>query len=390
MRIYLLTLISFLIGTAEYIIAGILEQIAQDLKLPVPLIGQMITVFSIAFAVGTPIVITLTAQFDRKKLLIGFMLVFAVANLSTILLTSYGLLNVSRAVSGLSAGVVEVILLTLAAILAAPGKKAGAIAMVVVGFSAALVVGVPLGRVVSGMMDWRYIFLGLGLLTLISLIAVIHVIPGTQGETAIPLRQQLKLLKNKQISLVYVMTFFWISAFSIIYSYISPYLSSVSHMADGEISIMLLVCGLASIAGSQLGGRFTDRSGYVLTLLAGLLLHCATLVLFALFGQISWVMYVLLISWSVSAWSSGPALQFRLISLAPESTGIIFSLYASMIQFGMAAGAIVGALVIQAGSLSDISMVGAASVFLSLLLLAKITPAANRPALDVCVSAEKS
>lgn len=371
-RIYLLSFISFLIGTAEYIIAGILDQIAQDLNLTVPVIGQMITVFSIAFAVGTPLVITLTSSVDRKKLLIFFMLVFAAANLVTLALSDYGWLNASRAASGLSAGVVEVIALTLAATLAAPGKKAGAIAMVVIGFSAALVVGVPLGRVISGIMDWRYIFAGLGVLTLASLVLVVRAIPSTRGEAAVPLKHQLKLLKNGQISIVYVMTFFWISAFSIIYSYISPYLANVARMADGTISIMLLICGIASIIGSRLGGWFTDKSGYAPTLLAGFAVHCATLGLFFLFGQSAWIMYALLITWSLSAWSSGPALQFRLISLAPESTSIIFSCYTSMIQFGMAAGAIAGGVVIQIGSLDQLPSVGAASVLVSLVLLATV------------------
>lgn len=382
-RIYLLSFISFLIGTAEYIIAGILDKIAQDLALSVQAVGQMITVFSIAFAVGTPIVITLTSGADRKKLLIGFMAIFSLINLVTIGLTSYGWLNVSRAISGLSAGVVEVILLTLAATLAAPGKKAGAIAMVIIGFSAALVVGVPLGRMISNTMNWRFIFVGLGILTLISLVLVSCLIPSTQGEKAVPLIDQIKILKNKNISIVYTITFFWISAFSIIYSYISPYLLQVSHMTNSEISIMLLVSGLASIAGSKLGGRYTDSLGYAPTLFAGLIIHGLTLVLFSLFGQIIWVVYILLITWSLSAWSSGPALQFRLISLAPESTSIIFSIYTSMIQLGMAAGAIIGGLVIQVGSVSQLSSIGAASVLVSLLLLSKMFSTSRRKSMQL-------
>ena len=374
-KIYLLSFISFLLGTAEYIIAGILNQISQDLQLPIPVVGQMITVFSIAFAVGTPIVIATTSVVDRKKLLIVFMVVFALANLSTVALSSYGWLNVSRAISGLSAGVVEVILLTLAALLAAPGKKAGAIAMVVIGFSTALVVGVPLGRVIASVMDWRWIFAGLGLLTFVSLTLVVRAIPSVAGSTSAPLLQQLSILKNSQISTVYVMTFFWISAFSIIYSYIAPYLSTVSHMTANQISLMLFISGIASIIGSQLGGIFTDKKGYTPTLLTGFLVHAVTLLLFAFFGHLTWFAYVLLITWSLSAWSSGPALQFRLVHLAPESTSIIFSLYTSMIQFGMAAGAIVGGLVIQHSSISYLSGFGAASIILALLLLPKIATA---------------
>lgn len=97
--IFLLSFISFLIGVAEYVVAGILDQISRDLQLPIPIVGQLITVFSIAFAIGTPIVITLTARMDRKRLLAGSMLVFAFANLIMLALGGYGPLNFARALS---------------------------------------------------------------------------------------------------------------------------------------------------------------------------------------------------------------------------------------------------------------------------------------------------
>ncbi|AZY48989.1 MFS transporter [Bordetella avium] len=368
-KIYLLSFISFLIGTAEYIVAGILDQIALDLQLPVAVVGQLITVFSIAFAVGTPVLITMTAQADRKKVLICAMLVFALVNLATVGLTHYTWLNVARAASGLSGGVMEVLLLTLAAALAPSGKKGNAIAMVVIGFSAALVVGVPLGRLVSTTADWRWVFGGIGALTLLSLVLVAFTIPATQGEAAMPLSQQLKLLKNRQVSSIYLITFFWISAFSIIYSYISPFLLRITHMTDGQISIMLLVCGLASILGSKLGGRVADRSGYAATLTGGLIAHVFTLLGFLCFGQTAGMVCALLILWSIAAWSSGPALQLRLIVLAPQSTSIVFSFYSSILQLGMAAGAIAGGLAIQAGWLAGLPGVGAVSIVLALWLL---------------------
>ncbi|MDO5625826.1 MAG: MFS transporter [Pseudomonadota bacterium] len=371
LKIYLLAFISFLIGTAEYIIAGILDRIAIDLDLPVSVAGQMITVFSIAFAIGTPIVIALTSQVDRKKLLISALTVFAFANLVTLALTDYGWLIFSRAVSGLSAGIVEVILLTLAATLAAPGKKAGAIAMVVIGFSAALVIGVPLGRLASSVMDWRFIFGVLGTLSVLSLVPIAYALPKMRGETDIPLKQQLMLLGNKKISSTYVMTFFWIAAFSIIYSYISPYLSHVANMSGNEISVMLLVAGGASIVGSRLGGWFTDRSGYAPILLIGFMVHAITLIMIFIFSNMMTAVFTLFIIWSAAAWSSGPAIQIRLISLAPESTSIIFSLYASIIQLGMAAGAIIGGVAIQLGSPTFLPIFALISVYVAYALLAK-------------------
>ncbi|MDO5610880.1 MAG: MFS transporter [Pseudomonadota bacterium] len=373
LKIYLLAFVSFLIGTAEYIIAGILDRIAIDLSLPVPVVGQMITVFSIAFAIGTPIVIALTSQVDRKKLLVMALTVFASANLVTLVLANFGWLIISRAVSGLSAGVVEVTLLTLAATLAAPGKKAGAIAMVVIGFSAALVVGVPLGRLASSIMDWRLIFGVLGALSLLSLVPIAYALPKMQGEADVPLKQQLRVLGNRNVSGMYVVTFFWIAAFSIIYSYISPYLAHVASMAGHQTSVMLMVAGVASIVGSRLGGWFTDRSGYAPTLRIGFMVHAITLVMIFAFSTSTVAVFALFMIWSAAAWSSGPAIQFRLISLAPESTSIIFSLYTSILQLGMAAGAIIGGVAIQLGSPTSLPIFALTSALVSFALITKAT-----------------
>jgi len=121
--------------------------------------------------------------------------------------------------------------------------------------------------------------------------------------------------------------------------------------------------------GSKFGGYFTDKRGYLFTLFVGLLIHGTVLVLISFFGYSAIAMYILLVLWTLSAWSSGPALQFNLIQLAPLATSIMFSLYTSIVQLGMAMGAMIGGIVIQSSSIEYVSWVGSVNVFISILLL---------------------
>lgn len=141
--------------------------------------------------------------------------------------------------------------------------------MIIIGFSMALVVGVPLGRLISSIVNWRFIFLGIGVLAILFLLAILYAIPAVHGDKPVPLTQQFAVLKNKNIAILFAITFLWISAFSIIYSYISPYLLMVSHVNADEISQILLVCGLASLIGSKMGDGQPINLVIVLRLLVG-------------------------------------------------------------------------------------------------------------------------
>ncbi|MGO4372708.1 MFS transporter, partial [Paenibacillus sp. MCAF20] len=171
-KIYMLAVISFLVGTSEFIIAGILDVVAEDAGVSVSAAGQLITVFSLAYAFGTPILMAATARVERRKLLIYALAVFAAGNAIAVLLPGFGFLLASRIVLALSTGVFVVTALTVAAKLAPPEKQGSAIATLVMGFSTALIIGVPIGRVAAAAYDWKLIFAGIGLLGLVAILLI--------------------------------------------------------------------------------------------------------------------------------------------------------------------------------------------------------------------------
>jgi len=368
-KIYLLAAISFLNGTSEYVIAGILDRIAEANNISVSSAGQLITVFSIAFGAGTPFLIAMTARMERKKLLVYALTVFSVINILIAIITGYEMLMAARIISALSAGVIQVTPLTLAAVLAAPGKQGSAIATVVMGNSTALVVGVPIGRVVASHYDWNVIFIGLGVIGLLFSALTLFTIPKTVAEEPVPLREQFKFLMKPRISAYLLITFLWLGSYSVVFTYISPYFLNIFGMSNQGVTTALFIFGIASAIGSKLGGFSTDKWGSFRTLTGGMLLHAIALLLFPFIGQFAFLFYVLLIFWALSAWSSGTPIQFQLISLAPAAASIVLSLHSASGQLGMAAGAGIGGIAVKNGLLNYIPWIGAFALAISVVVI---------------------
>ncbi|WP_079913763.1 MFS transporter [Paenibacillus sp. 32352] len=361
-KIYMLAAVSFLVGTSEFIIAGILDKVAADIGVPVSAAGQLITVFSLAYAFGTPVLMAVTSRLERRKLLLYSLGVFVLGNAIAVILPGFTFLVASRIVLALSTGVFVVTALTVASKLAPAEKQGSAIATLVMGFSTALIVGVPIGRVVASFYDWRMVFGGIGVLALLAMLAVSLTIPKSEGEEPVPIGKQLALLREPRIAVALLITFFWIAGYAIAYTYISPFLLTVTGMSEQGVSIGLFAFGIASLLGSKFGGYSTDKWGVPRTLIGGMLVHAAALVLISVAGQSQALTLPLLVLWSFAAWSSGPTQQYNLIQQAPEASGIMLSLNSSVLQLAMAAGAGIGGVVVEQASLTSISWIGAAGV----------------------------
>lgn len=364
-KIYMLAIISFLVGTSEFIIAGILDKVAADVGVSVSAAGQLITVFSLAYAFGTPVIMALTARMERRRLLLYSLGLFAIGNLIAVALPGFFFLILSRIVLALSTGVFVVTALTVASKLAPPGKQGSAIATLVMGFSTSLIIGVPLGRVAAAVYDWPLIFGAIGLLGLLAMLIIVFAVPQTNGEEPVPLRDQLKLLKQPKIAVALTVTFLWIGGYSIVNTYISPFLLTVTQLSEQGVSAALFAFGIASLIGSKIGGYSTDKWGVPRTLVSGMLFHTIALVLLSLTGQSPVIVFPLMMLWAFTAWSSGPTQQYYLMSLAPGASGMMLSLNSSVLQLGMAAGAGLGGVVAEQASLTSIGWIGATGVILA-------------------------
>ncbi|MBB3131207.1 DHA1 family putative efflux transporter-like MFS transporter [Paenibacillus rhizosphaerae] len=366
-KIYILAIASFLVGTSEFVISGILDMLAKDVGVSVAAAGQLITVYSLAYAIGTPILVALTARIDRKKLMLSALVLFFIGNLITITSTGYGMLMGARIILAISTGVFMVVALTVATKIAHPGKQGGSIATVLLGFNLALILGVPLGRVIAGSYDWKVIFTGIGVLSLLAMLVLLLAIPKSEGEAPVPIREQLALFKTPRISVALSISFFWILGYTILYTYITPFLLTITGMSERMVSIGLFAFGLASLLGSQVGGYGADKWGIPRTMVGGLIFHSGILFLLTVFSHYSMFVLPLLMLWSFFAWSTGPVQQVYLIGMAPQASGIILSLNNSIVQLGMAVGAVIGGLIVDSISLAAAGWLGGIGVALGLI-----------------------
>jgi DHA1 family putative efflux transporter-like MFS transporter len=192
-------------------------------------------------------------------------------------------------------------------------------------------------------------------------------IPKSEGEAPVPIREQLSLLKTPRISVALSISFFWILGYTILYTYITPFLLTITGMSERMVSIGLFAFGLASLLGSQVGGYGADKWGIPRTMIGGLLFHSGILFLLTAFSHSSMLVLPLLMLWSFFAWSTGPVQQVYLIGMAPKASGIILSLNTSIVQLGMAVGAVIGGIIVESKSLTAVGWLGGVGVAIGLI-----------------------
>ena len=367
-RIYLLTMLSFLIGTSQFVIVGILDKVAVSTGVSVATAGQLISAFAFASAVGTPVLMAATAKMDRRRQLLLALAIFLIGIVSTIALPGFGFLMASRVILGIGTGVFVVTAYAITARLAAPGHQGEAMSNISMGFSASLVFGVPIGRVITAVYDWHMIFWGIGFLSLLGSLAVARFLPAMEGETPSPLGKQFALLMKPEISAALGMTLFVFISYSVVNTYIMPFMATVRPMSEQEMSSILFALGIASLIGSKLGGFFADRVGITCTLISSLAVQVFSLVFVSVAHGSMTVTLLLIMLWSTSAWIFGLAQSFNIVSLAPEAAGIMLSLNSSFVQLGFAVGAGIGGIAVGNSSIMTVSWLGAASVIFALCI----------------------
>jgi len=274
----------------------------------------------------------------------------------------------SRSLLGVGTGIYNISAYALVAKMAPPGRQAMALSNLAMRASAALVIGVPIARVVVAAFDWRIIFVVIGILTLLSILAVIRMIPAAEGEAPIPLSAQLALLKNPKIFMALSVSFLMFFAYSVVNSYTTPFLLAVMPSLESRIGVILLFLGIASLVGSKLGGYLADRFGAAHTLVGGIIAQALALVLIPLFSGSAIFIVSMLMIWAIAAWACGPTLNSNLVSIAPEASGIMLSLNSTFIQFGFAAGAAIGGIVVGSASIMAIIWTGAASLAVAVVV----------------------
>ncbi|MBK4210806.1 MFS transporter [Bacillus pumilus] len=366
--VYLLALAAFLIGTIEYIITGIIQMVVDDLQVTSSAAGLLVTSLALSAAIGAPIVIALTINIDRRKILSWMLIIFILSNIITSVSHSFEMVLMTRVLQGISGGTAIVVAMAVATRLVEREKRGTAIGIILMGLSSSLVLGVPIGTFLSSMIGWKALFAAIGLITLIPLIVVYRRIPSMKEQELVTLGMQLSILKDKRILLAVAVTLFYVGGYSTLFTYLTPFLQESANLSITEISGILLLAGICSFLGSSLGGVAADKKGPTFTIFSGIILQIIMLMLLAFVTGNLVVMVVVIMIWMIATWSTSPAQQLYLVTIVPKSPDIALSVNTSFIQFGFALGSGLGGLVLSRTSILHLSWISAGTVLLALLM----------------------
>ncbi|KRF20058.1 MFS transporter [Paenibacillus sp. Soil787] len=350
LSIYILALGVFLTATFELVVAGILKVIAEDLNISIAAAGQLITAYSLAFAIGTPIVVSLTSRMGRRKVLLGSMFVFILGCLASFGSSEISVLMVSRIILGVSSGVYLVVVFGAVAKLVPAEKLGSAIGTIVLGFSSAMILGVPIGIAITNLWSWQAIFIILGIFSLLITFVIFRLLPEIEGDTPVPFRQQFKVLGSLVIVSGLFLTFFRESGNSILFTYLTPFIQDVLHLKASNVSIIMLVFGIFGAIGSRVGGYGIDKWGAARVIMLSIIVHVAALALLPFLSESLITSLVLIALMVFSMFVTGPAIQTYFIQQAPQSSNLVLSLNTSIIHLGLAVGAGAGGVMANATS----------------------------------------
>jgi MFS transporter, DHA1 family, purine base/nucleoside efflux pump len=365
-RVYLLTIVSFVVGMVELIIGGILDLVAEDFGVSLGKAGFLITIFSLVFAIAAPILLTMTAKIERKRLTLISLVVFLLGNILAIMSPTYSMLLIARIFSAASGSLLVVLCVTIASNIVEENYRARAIGVVFMGISASLVLGIPIGLMLGNAFGWRAPFILIGILTVLSILGVYFFMGRIFPKPAIPIRQQLRTLKDRTVLFAQLTSFLYLAGHLTLYGYLTPFLKMTLGLSGTWVSIVYLIFGVAAVFGGGYGGMLADRFGTKPTIIAIIIVFGISIFMIPYTTFAFPLFLVVMIIWSILSWAITPAMQSYLIESSPKTSDIQQSLNNSALHFGIAFGSMIGGIVIEQASVEMNATVGGFLVILAL------------------------
>ncbi|MBN6150596.1 MFS transporter [Xanthomonas sp. AmX2] len=369
-----LTLGAFAIGTTEFVIVGLVPTIAADLGVSLPSAGLLVSLYALGVAIGAPVLTALTGRVPRKTLLVALMALFTVGNLVAYLAPGYAALVLARVLTGLAHGVFFSIGSIIATNVVPKDKAASAIAVMFTGLTVALVTGVPLGTFIGQHFGWHATFLAVAALGVLALLGSIAFVPRAVHHSApATLRQQLQVLAQPRLLLVYAMTAVGYGGSFTAFTYLAPILQDISGFSAGAVGGVMLLYGVSVAAGNLWGGRLADRRGPIAAL--KLIFALLALVLLALTFTAGDRVLVLatVLAWGAVAFGNVPGLQVYVVKQAqrfvPRATDVASGLNIAAFNVGIAGGAWLGGVIVERIGLIHTPWIGALVVAVALTAL---------------------
>ena len=352
------SLMSFVLAMTAFVFSGILDKVAVSLGISVAESGLLNTMYSYGAAFGVPITLILFRKIERSKMLKIMLFVTILTTFALIYSQSFIQLLLTRLLMGISANSYGVLAISTVLALSPKDRQGRSLAFYIMGSSMALVIGIPLTRLLSAVLDWRSIFWILNGLMMLSLAYFLKYLPKADHEaTKLNLKNELQFFKDGKTLLLLAYTLTMFMGYNAFYTYATPYLLLLFPSIEPLMSLVLVALGLASFAGNLIGGHVSDAIGYAKSMMLGAVLQTAAMLLILVFQPSKWLSVLFIIVWLMSAWFTGLQLNTGIAQVTDNKSSFMLSINGSLIQLGGAFGASLSAVVINLSGIHSIVFV---------------------------------
>ncbi|MGX5099041.1 sugar transporter [Enterobacter cloacae] len=366
LRVVTLAIAAFIFNTTEFVPVGLLSDIADSFQMETAQVGIMLTIYAWVVALMSLPFMLLTSQMERRRLLIGLFILFIASHVLSFMAWNFTVLVMSRIGIAFAHAVFWSITASLAIRLAPAGKRAQALSLIATGTALAMVLGLPIGRIVGQYFGWRTTFFAIGMGALVTLVCLIKLLPKLPSEHSGSMKSLPLLMRRPALLSIYLLTVMVVTAHYTAYSYIEPFVQVVAGFSANFATLLLLILGGAGIIGSVLFGKLGNQHASTLVSSAiGLLLACLVLLLPAS-GSESQLAFLSLF-WGVAIMIIGLGMQVKVLALAPDATDVAMSLFSGIFNLGIGAGALVGNQISLHVSMSAIGYLGAIPALVALV-----------------------
>ena len=372
MWVFVFSLSAFIFNTTEFVPVALLSDIALSFEMETATVGLMITVYAWMVFLGSLPLMLLTAKVERKKLLLSIFALFIVSHILSVAAWNFWVLLISRIGIALAHAIFWSITASLVIRVAPKDKKQQALGLLALGSSLAMILGLPLGRLIGQSLDWRSTFAVIGIIATLVMLLMWKLLPHLPSKNAGSLASIPVLMKRPLLVGIYLLVMIIISGHFTTYSYIEPFAIKVSQFAPEIATMMLFIFGLAGVAGSFLFGRLYAKNPRKFIACAMLLVIVPQLLLFPL-KHVEMAIFLLVFLWGMGITSLSIALQMCVLELAPDATDVATAIYSGIYNVGIGAGALFGSIVIHQLGLEYVGLIGGGLGLLALIWLGIMT-----------------
>ncbi len=377
MRIATFIISVFIVGMVEMMVAGIMNLMSDDLGVSEAIIGQLVTLYALTFAICGPILVKLTNRYPARPVLLWTLVIFVVGNGIIAVAPNFTILVIGRILSSAAASLIIVKVLALTAMLTIPKNRGKMIGVVYTGFSGANVFGVPIGTMIGDWIGWRFTFVFIIVISLIAGLLMLKYLPITtelnqanrmynnvsdDNQVTSHIVRPVEIIKFLAITLLILI------ANSVTFVFINPLILENGH-SMGYVSLALLVNGVAGVVGTSMGGVLADKLTSKRWLIIAFSVFIVVMLAINLILSTTVLLLVGLFIWNIVQWSTNPAIQSGIIEHVEGDTSQVMSWNMSCLNAGIGLGGIIGGLVVSNMNVEAVTFVSAFIGLLGLIIV---------------------